>query len=80
MVGKMGGFGLFGVVFKGRLNNDRESISALDRQNNSYLGTEYCQKDIQSFIDHLKLPHEHFSDSELFDRIATMTSEEKVFG
>jgi hypothetical protein len=29
MVGKMGGFGLFGVVFKGRLNNDRESISAL---------------------------------------------------
>jgi hypothetical protein len=23
MVGKMGGFGLFGVVFKGRLNNER---------------------------------------------------------
>jgi putative transposase len=26
MVGKMGGFGLFGVVFKGRLNNTKQSI------------------------------------------------------
>ena len=62
------------------LNNKRESITKLDRQSNSYLGTQYDNQAIKEFLNHQNLPYQKFTDSELFDEITNKITDENVIG
>lgn len=62
------------------LDNERVVNNKEDFQAGSYLGPEFTNDEIQSFINSKEIKAEYFNDEQLFEKTADILSEEKVVG
>ncbi len=62
------------------LDNNRQSNGRDELQKGSYLGPEYSDNDIQSFLDEHKIPYQKINSEELPTIIADVIINEKVVG
>lgn len=54
--------------------------SSPDSMAGSYLGPEYSNDEIRTYLDNAKIPYEYFGDGRVFDRVADDLATEKVIG
>ncbi len=62
------------------LKNPRTVNSSPDSMVGSYLGPEYSDQEIKTYLEKEKIPYQFYPEGEVFDRVATDMSEEKVIG
>lgn len=67
-------------VWHNVLGNERLSQTGMDRQNGSYLGTEYSDEDIEKFLKEKSAPFLKMRESELVSRVAEVISNGNVVG
>ncbi|MBN1880000.1 carbamoyltransferase [bacterium] len=60
--------------------NARDRIDGFDRQKGSYLGPEYSNEEIQSFLDRNGYPHTRYEHNETPDVAAALLEQENVVG
>ena len=62
------------------LNKPRTAAIGTDSQKGSYLGPEYKDEDILSFINENNIKYKHFDNGELPEKVAALLADEKVVG
>jgi len=62
------------------LNNDRVASGAKDFQKASYLGPEFSNEEIETFLKENDVSYEKLSDSEMIQKVADLIANEKVVG
>ncbi len=62
------------------LNNERISDDKNDKMFGAYLGTEYDNEQIKTFLDKHKIKYNFFDTASLFDKVADILAEEKILG
>jgi len=62
------------------LNNERNSDNKNDFQKGSYLGPEYSNEEIKSFLEKRKFPYKELNEDELIRKSADLIAEENVIG
>lgn len=67
-------------VWHNVLGKERLSHTGTDRQNGSYLGTEYSDEDIEKFLKEKNAPFLKMKESELVSRVAEVISNGNVVG
>jgi len=74
--------GCAAYVYYSILNNKRiiETETTKEVTNNVYLGPEYTNDEIKSFLDLKKIPYEKYERQELLTRTAKLISEQNVVG
>jgi len=74
--------GCAAYVYYSILNNRRiiETETTKEVTNNVYLGPEYTNDEIKSFLDLKKIPYEKYERQELLTRTAKLISEQSVVG
>lgn len=62
------------------LGNPRTADDVNDSQKGSYLGPEFSNDEILSFLDSKKIPYQKFSDDQLISRVSDLIDSENVIG
>jgi len=62
------------------LNNPRTADEKSDTQKGSYLGPEFDENDIHSFIQSFNLSAKKYDEDELIEKVANLINSEKVIG
>jgi len=58
----------------------REATTQADRQRGSYLGPEFPNAEVRSWLDGREIPYHHLSGDEVFETVADLMVDEKVIG
>ena len=69
-------------VYYSTLNNKRiiETNTAKMIKNNAYLGPQYTNDEIQSYLDSNKIPYENFERQDLLEKTVKLISDQNVVG
>ncbi|NQT61593.1 MAG: carbamoyltransferase [Candidatus Marinimicrobia bacterium] len=62
------------------LDQAREPQSQRDSQRGSYLGPEFPDEDVKTYLDSKNIPYHHHEDKTLFSSVAQLIADEKVIG
>jgi carbamoyltransferase len=62
------------------LNNKRTVDGKTDAMQGSYLGPQFSNDEIRSYLDSAGIPYCYYSENELFDEVADLLNQEKVIG
>ncbi|MDP3147852.1 MAG: carbamoyltransferase [Ignavibacteria bacterium] len=62
------------------LGNERNANGETDSMNGAYLGPEFSNKEIKTWLTENKIPSKQLSDDELYSETASLLADEKVVG
>ncbi|MHB2149922.1 carbamoyltransferase family protein [Calditrichota bacterium LG25] len=62
------------------LKNERQSDEKLDRQKGSYLGPQFSDEQIKTFLRSVEAPFEELAEDQLYEKVAAQLAKGKVVG
>ncbi len=75
-----GALGAAFAVWHDYLDQDRQVVTGSDSQQGSYLGPQFDDDSVKSFLSEREIAHESLPDDELFDRVADLIADGQVVG
>ena len=75
-----GALGCAYIVWYQHLGNVRKTECNTDFMNGAYLGPEFSNKEIKTFLDHKNYKYKKLSDKELPEKVADLINEQNVIG
>jgi carbamoyltransferase len=75
-----GALGAALFVWHQYLNNDRKVDNEVELQRGSYIGPEFSDSEIESYLSQNNIPYKKYMNGELTDRVAELIASEKVIG
>lgn len=75
-----GALGAALVAYHMHFKNPRTVDPQTDLMSGAYLGPEYSEKNIESFLKTKNIPHSQFSESDLIQKVSALLTQDKIIG